>query len=138
MLVRGGFRFITGRDIALPVRQRTPRAYTVGYYSVYPIGVETAKTMLAIDGNKDIDLFPINDEDIRRGLLDHCDALLFPHAFRGRLDRVPLGIVERFAERGGFVLGWGSGATRFPGGCKVYDNAAAALSALAERAAAAK
>jgi thiol-disulfide isomerase/thioredoxin len=53
VLVRGGFRFITGRDIALPVRQRTPRAYTVGYYSVYPIGVETAKTMLAIDENKD-------------------------------------------------------------------------------------
>jgi len=138
VLVRGGFRFITGRDIALPVRQRTPRAYTVGYYSVYPIGVETAKTMLAIDGNKDIDLFPINDEDIRRGLLDHCDALLFPHAFRGRLDRVPLGIVERFASRGGFVLGWGGGATRFPGGCKVCGTAADALSALAERAAAAK
>jgi len=134
VLVKGGFRFITGRDITLPVRPRRRRAYTVAYYSVYPIGVETAKTMLALDANEKIDLFPINDEDIRRGLLDHADALLFPHSYKGKLDRVPRGIVERFASRGGFVLGWGGGTSRFPDGCKVCADAAEAVSALEKQA----
>ena len=135
VLVRGGFRFITGRDITLPVRPRNRRAYTVAYYTVYPMGVETAKTMLAIDANKDIDLFPINDEDIRRGLLDHADALLFPHSLKGRLDRVPRRIVERFASRGGFILGWGNGTTRFPDGCKACATADEALAAISAKAA---
>jgi len=134
VLVRGGFHFITGRDITLPVRPRSRRAYTVAYYSVYPMGVETAKAMLAIDANKDIDLFPVNDEDIRRGLLDHADALLFPHSAKGKLERVPHGIVERFASRGGFILGWGNGKTRFPGGCKVCASAVEALATIYDKA----
>ena len=135
VLVKGGFRFITGRDITLPVRPRRRRAYTLAYYSVYPMGVETAKTMLALDANTDIDLFPVNDEDIRRGLLDHADALLFPHSAKGKLDRVPRRIVERFASRGGFILGWGNGTTRFPDGCKACAGADEAISVLAAQAA---
>lgn len=135
VLVRGGFRFITGRDITLPVRPRSRRAYTVAYYSVYPVGVETAKTMLALDANEDIDLFPVNDEDIRRGLLDHADALLFPHSAKGKLERVPRGIVERFASRGGFILGWGNGKTRFPDGCKACASADEALATISAKAA---
>ena len=134
VLVRGGFRFITGRDITLPVRPRSTHAYSVAYYSVYPIGMETAKAMLSLDANRKIDLFPVNDEDIRRGLLDHCDALVFPHAFKGKMERVPRGIVERFASRGGFVLGWGGGTSRVPGCCKAYACADDALAALAAKA----
>ena len=134
VLVKGGFRFLTGRDITLPVRPRRRRAYTLAYYSVYPVGVETAKTMLALDANEKIDLFPVNDEDIRRGLLDHADALLFPHSFKGRMDRVPRGIVERFASRGGFILGWGNGTTRFPDGCRKCANAEEAVSILSAKA----
>ena len=135
VLVRGGFRFITGREITLPVRPRRRRAYTLAYYSVYPRGVETARTMLALDANKDIDLFPINDEDIRRGLLDHADALLFPHSAKGKLDRVPSDIVKRFASRGGFILGWGNGTTRFPDGCKACETADEALATISAKAA---
>ena len=135
VLVRGGFRFITGREITLPVRPRRRRAYTLAYYSVYPRGVETAKTMLALDANADIDLFPVNDEDIRRGLLDHADALLFPHSAKGKLERVPRGIVERFASRGGFILGWGNGTTRFPDGCKACATADEALAIISTKAA---
>lgn len=135
VLVRGGFRFITGRDITLPVRPRSRRAYTLAYYSVYPVGVETAKTMLALDANEDIDLFPVNDEDIRRGLLDHADALLFPHSAKGKLERVPRGIVERFASRGGFILGWGNGKMRFPDGCKACASADEALATISAKAA---
>jgi hypothetical protein len=39
------------------------------------------------------------------------------------MDRVPRGIVERFASRGGFILGWGNGTTRFPDGCRKCANA---------------
>lgn len=134
VLVKGGFHFITGRDITLPVRPRSRRAYTLAYYSVYPMGVETAKTMLALDANKDIDLFPINDEDIRRGLLDHADALLFPHSAKGKLDKVPRGMVERFASRGGFILGWGNGVTRFPDGCKACASADEAIATISAKA----
>lgn len=135
VLVRGGFHFITGRDITLSARPRRRRAYTLAYYSVYPVGVETAKTMLALDANEDIDLFPVNDEDIRRGLLDHADALLFPHSAKGKLERVPRGIVERFASRGGFILGWGNGKTRFPDGCKACASADEALATISAKAA---
>ena len=134
VLVKGGFRFITGRDITLPVRPRRRRAYTVAYYSVYPIGVETAKTMLALDANEKIDLFPVNDEDIRRGLLDHADALLFPHSFRRKMERVPYGIVKRFASRGGFILGWGGGTSRFPDGCRKCADAEEVLAILSAKA----
>lgn len=135
VLVRGGFRFVTGRDVTFPVRPRRRRAYTLAYYSVYPAGAATAKAMLAIDADESIDLFPVNDEDIRRGLLDHADALLFPHSLKGKLDSVPRRIVERFASRGGLVLGWGGGTTRFPEGCRKCADAEEAISILSAKAA---
>ena len=102
---------------------------------MYPIGVETANTLLAIDGDASMDLFPVNDEDIRRGLLDHCDVLLFPHADKGKLAKGPQKIVDRFVSRGGFVLGWGGGTSRVPKEGKRCASAEEALSALREYAA---
>ena len=46
LIVEGAFRYVTGRNITLPVRPRRRRALTVAAYAVYPIGVETAKTLL--------------------------------------------------------------------------------------------
>ena len=135
LIVEGAFRYVTGRNITLPVRPRRRRALTVGAYAVYPIGVETAKTLLAIDGDASMDLFPVNDEDIRRGLLDHCDVLLFPHADKGKLAKGPQKIVDRFVSRGGFVLGWGGGTSRVPKEGKRCASAEEALSALREYAA---
>ena len=132
LIVEGAFRYVTGRNITLPVRPRRRRALTVGAYAVYPIGVETANTLLAIDGDASMDLFPVNDEDIRRGLLDHCDVLLFPHADKGKLAKGPQKIVDRFVSRGGFVLGWGGGTSRVPKEGKCCASAEEALSALRE------
>ncbi len=135
LIVTGAFRYVTGRDITLPVRPRRRGALTVAAYAVYPIGVETAKTLLAIDGDDAMDLFPVNDEDIRRGLLDHCDALLFPHADTGKLDKGPQKIVDRFVSRGGFILGWGGGTSRVPTEGRRCASAEEALSTLRDYAA---
>ena len=138
VIVAGAFRYVTGREVTLPVRPRGCRALTVAAYAVYPVGVETARTLLAIDSDGALDLFPVNSEDIRRGLLDHCDALLFPHGMKGRLDKVPQAIVDRFVSRGGFVLGWGGGNSRVPKGGRPCASADEALSALREYAAGGK
>jgi len=138
VIVAGAFRYVTGREVTLPVRPRGCRALTVAAYAVYPVGVETARTLLAIDADGALDLFPVNSEDIRRGLLDHCDALLFPHGMKGRLDKVPQAIVDRFVSRGGFVLGWGGGNSRVPKGGRPCASADEALSALREYAAGGK
>ena len=132
VIVAGAFRYVTGREVTLPVRPRGRRALTVAAYAVYPVGVETARTLLAIDSDGALDLFPVNSEDIRRGLLDHCDALLFPHGMKGRLDKGPQAIVDRFVSRGGFVLGWGGGNSRVPKGGRPCASADEALSALRE------
>ncbi len=138
VIVAGAFRYVTGREVTLPVRPRGRRALTVAAYAVYPVGVETARTLLAIDSDGALDLFPVNSEDIRRGLLDHCDALLFPHGMKGRLDKGPQAIVDRFVSRGGFVLGWGGGNSRVPKGGRPCASADEALSALREYAAGGK
>ncbi len=134
VLVKGGFRFITGRGITFPVRRRSRRAYTVAFYSEYPRGLDTVKALLAIDADGRMDLFPVNNEDIRRGLLDHADALLFPDSRKGRLDKVPLGIAERFVSRGGLALGWGGGVTHLPDGCRRCADADEALAILSAQA----
>ena len=138
VIVAGAFRYVTGREVTLPVRPRGRRALTVAAYAVCPVGVETARTLLAIDSDGALDLFPVNSEDIRRGLLDHCDALLFPHGKKGRLDKGPQAIVDRVVSRGGFVLGWGGGNSRVPKGGRPCASADEALSALREYAAGGK
>ena len=130
MIVTGAFRYVTGRDVTLPVRPRSRRALTVAAFAEYPIGVETAKTLLAIDADGAMDLFPVNKEDIRRGLLDHCDVLLFPHAKKGKLEKGPQKIVDRFVSRGGLVIGWGGGNSRVPKEGKCCASAEEALAAL--------
>jgi hypothetical protein len=77
----------------------------------------------------------VNDEDIRRGLLDHCDVLLFPHADKEKLAKGPQKIVDRFVSRGGFVLGWGGGTSRVPKEGKACASAEEALSTLRDCAA---
>ena len=133
VVVQGGFRFLTGREVTFPVRPRKHRAYTVAIFSSYPIGIETARTLLAIDDNKEMDLFPMNEEDIQRGLLDHADALLFPNAKKGRLGKSASGIVQRFISRGGFVLGWGGGKSFLPKTGKACADEKEALAALEEQ-----
>lgn len=134
-IVIGAFRYVTGREVTLPIRPRGHRALTVAAYAVSPVGVEMAQTLLAIDADSKMDLFPVNDEDIRRGMLDHCDALLFPHGNKEKLEKATQEIVGRFVSRGGFVLGWGGGTPHVPKGGRVCAAAAEALSALREFAA---
>ncbi len=136
VLVRGAFRYVTGRDVAFPVRPRRERAYTVGVYATYFLGMDTAKAFLALDDDPGIDVMPLATEDIRKGALDHVDALLFPHASKGSFGSVTGPIVSRFVSRGGFTLGWGGGLSYMPKAgtaCKSGEEAVELLKAKSRR-----
>ncbi|MBP5321016.1 MAG: hypothetical protein J6334_08500 [Kiritimatiellae bacterium] len=109
VVVQGAFRYVTGREVTFPIRPRTPRAYTVGIFTAYFVGLETAQAILALDADPMFDLVPLTSEDIRRGALDHVDALVFPHAQKGSFGDLTGGIVKRFIARGGYAVGWGGG-----------------------------
>jgi putative intracellular protease/amidase len=136
VLVRGAFRYVTGRDVTFPVRPRRERAYTVGVFASNFRGMDTAKSFLELDDDTEIDVMPLSSEDIRRGALDHVDALLFPHALRDSFGSVTGPIVNRFASRGGFVLGWGGGLSIMPKSgtaCKSGNEAVKLLKARSRR-----
>lgn len=135
-IVRGAFRYVTGRDVTFPVRPRRERAYTVGVYAYYFLGMDTAKAFLELDDDPYIDVMPLATEDIRKGALDHVDALLFPHAVKDSFGPTTGSIVNRFVSRGGFVLGWGGGLSFMPKGgtaCKSGEEAVALLKARSRR-----
>ena len=79
---------------------------------------------------------PLATEDIRKGALDHVDALLFPHASKGSFGSVTGPIVSRFVSRGGFTLGWGGGLSYMPKAgtaCKSGEEAVELLKAKSRR-----
>ena len=127
---------MTGRDVTFPVRPRRERAYTVGVYAYYFLGMDTAKAFLELDDDPYIDVMPLATEDIRKGALDHVDALLFPHAVKDSFGPVTGSIVNRFVSRGGFVLGWGGGLSFMPKSgtaCKSGEEAVQMLKAKSRR-----
>ena len=114
-LVKGAFRYVTGREVTFPARLHTPRAISVGFLAKGIGGVETAETALALAAEKDFDLVPIDKDGIFQRRLDNIDVLVASNG-SAKKDATLAAAIQAFAARGGKVIGFGAGCAVLPEG----------------------
>ena len=119
-IVSGAFRYVSGREVTFPPRHRAVRALSVGFYSPVICGTEVARTVVALDNLKGVDLFPVAAQEIDSGMLDHIDWLVLPDGVDSRYSSLEgkKEFVDAFLSRGGRMAGWGAGAKHLPDGGK--------------------
>ena len=129
--VKGAFRYVLGRPVEFPERIRKARSYTVGLFSSVIGGVDTARTILAIDAMEGVDLVPFTSDEIDGGDLEHVDCLLLPDGVPGFYEKKLTGatrdIVFAYAKAGGEVVAWGCGKDFAPPGAKSFSASAQAV-----------
>lgn len=116
-LVRGAFRFVSGRNLKWEYPQRKPGQLAVGFVCDDSFGAETARFIQKLLKEGEFDIVPVNDAGISNGALRHLDAVLAP-ANTGDVGATG-GLYGRNAEntreflfRGGRVFAWGNAAER--------------------------
>ncbi len=117
-IVEGAFKFVSGREIKFPPRMKKKNAITVGFLTSYISGTEVAETALAIDNTEDMYLVPVDVMADWRRHLDHINVLILPNDIiadpkRGKNVKK---VVEKFINRGGTVIGFGSAVNALPKG----------------------
>ena len=117
-ILKGAFRYVTGREITFPPRPRAVRALSVGFFSPVICGKEVAETAVALDKLQSVDLFPIAGEEIDTGMLDHIDYLVLPDGVSSRYSALKgkRELLDAYFSRGGKAVGWGAGAEHLPEG----------------------
>lgn len=131
-IVRGAFRYVTGREVRFPKRLRRPGAISVGFIAKGISGVETAETALAFAAAKDMDLVLIDMDGIFQRRLDHIDALVVT-SDAPKNNKTLAAAIADFAARGGKVVGYGTGREALPPGgveCGSREEAVKAVRAL--------
>ncbi len=137
-IIVGAFRYVAGRDVRFPERQRSRGALSVGVFTPVIAGVDVARTILRIDEMRDVDLFPIDWDYMMHGMLDHVDVLVLPDGNAvsyGKNKTVLEKYLTGFVQRGGVLLGWGAGSKPAFPGLKALASADAVLAAIGEMAA---
>lgn len=114
-LVKGAFKYVTGREVTFPARLHTPRAISVGFLAKGIGGVETAETALVLAAEKDFDLVPIDKDGIFQRRLDNIDVLVVSND-SAKKDETLAAAIRAFAARGGKVVGFGAGCAVLPEG----------------------
>ena len=112
-IVRGAFKYVTGRDVTFPTRPRAPRALTVGFVCGGISGVDTAQTALDLAAEKDFDLVLIDVDGIRQRRLDHLDVLVLTNDKLAKNDDFKEQL-RGFVARGGKVVGFKTGRKLLP------------------------
>ena len=112
-IVRGAFKYVTGRDVTFPTRPRSPRALTVGFVCGGISGVDTAQTALDLAAEKDFDLVLIDVDGIRQRRLDHLDVLVLTNDKLAKNADFKKYLRE-FVARGGKVVGFKTGRKMLP------------------------
>ena len=131
-MLKGAFRYVAGREVTFPPRHRAVRALSVGFYSPVICGTEVARTVVALDNLKGVDLFPVAAQEIDSGMLDHIDWLVLPDGVDSRYSSLEgkKEFVDAFLSRGGRMAGWGVGAKHLPKDGKVCTSGADVVSFL--------
>ena len=114
-IVRGAFKYVTGRDVTFPARPRSRRAISVGFVSGGIRGVDTAETAIALASEKDFDLVLIDVDGVKQRRLDHIDVLVLTSDKLAKNDAFKAALAE-FVGRGGKVVGFKSGVSMLPPG----------------------
>ncbi|MBR4172399.1 MAG: hypothetical protein IKR48_12170 [Kiritimatiellae bacterium] len=114
-IIKGMFRYVTGRELEWAFPQRRRGQLVVGVVCDDSFGVETATFLQRLLREREFDLVPISAKTIAEGALRHVDAILAPNGMKSAL--LCAGLYERnlnrtkeFVARGGCVIAWGSAA----------------------------
>ena len=114
-VVKGAFKYVTGRDVTFPARPRKPRALNVGFVCGGIYGVDTAQTALDIAAENDMDLVLIDVDGVKQRRLDHVDVLVLTND-KAAKNAVFRGVLDEYVSRGGKVVGFKSGKKMLPKG----------------------
>ena len=120
-LVKGLFRYATGREVTFPEPKVNPGAKKVYYYSWPVAGKECARFLTEIDADPDIDVHTDERDEMCGGALDAFDALVIPDGADWQLgyDMFPPQVDEAiaaYAAKGGKVYSWGASVRHLPKG----------------------
>lgn len=133
-LVKGAFRYVLEREVTFPSRVRRPKSLMVGMFASGISGLETARTVVALDGIDGVDFFPLTSDEICGNWLDRVDCLVLPDGNRKFYEKKLKGrakdLLESFAASGGKVLAWGCGAEFAPMGKMVFASGDALVGAI--------
>ena len=138
-VLKGAFRYVTGREIEWDRAQRKRSQLAVGFMCDGSFGVETARLVQRLVTEGEFDMVPLNWLSVAGGILHNLDAVVAaPCAAGAKPGTGLLGDnrkrTEEFISRGGRVVSWG-GANIDPVFTRVAD-AESALATLRELAAA--
>ena len=100
-IIRGGLKYLTGRDFACEYPQRTRGNLAVGFKGSRT-GKDGAMLAAALYREPTLDLRAMSGDDFGCGVLEHCDALVVPHANAESFSRR----VVEFLKNGGKVFTW--------------------------------
>ena len=115
-VLKGAFRFLTGREINWDTAQRKRGQLVVGFMCDESFGVETAKLVQRLVTEAEFDVVPLNTKIIAGGLLRRVDAVLAPDAVDRAKPRPGLYVganaarTQEFLARGGRIFAWGLAA----------------------------
>ena len=138
-IVKGAFRYVLGRVVTFPPRVRRQKSFTVAAFASVISGIDTARTLLDIDGIDGVDFFPVTGDEIFSGQLDRVDCLVLPDGNLGFYEKKYAGnikeLIEKFVADGGCVATWGNGAAVAPSGAKKFESGAALVESIRRKAA---
>ena len=120
-LVKGLFRYATGREVTFPEPKVNPGAKKVYYYSWPVAGKECARFLTEIDADPDIDVHTDERDEMCGGALDAFDALIIPDGADWQLsyEMFPPEVdaaIAAYAAKGGKVYSWGASVRHLPKG----------------------
>ena len=114
-ILKGAFRYLTGREVDWDYPQRRRGQLAVGFMCDDSFGVGTAKLLQRLLKEGEFDLIPLNKGYIADGGLHNVDAVLAPDGegsskpeeglYGGNADRT-----KAFLARGGRIFAWGRAA----------------------------
>ncbi len=121
-IVRGAFKYVTGREVCINIPRRKAGQLSVGLYGAVSIGVESANACRALFESDVADVTAINDEDLAEGLSRHFDILVLPDMSASppglretAYKQANCAVFNAFTARGGRILTWGESALVYPG-----------------------
>ena len=114
-ILKGAFRYVTGRAVKWDVPQRRRGQLAVGVVCDDSLGVESATFIQRLTRVGEFDLVPLTSLIVSSGTLRHLDAVLIPDCLSGEKPRTGLfgDNLERtreFVGRGGRIFAWGRAA----------------------------
>ena len=137
-ILKGAFRFVTGRELEWDWAQRKRGQLTVGFMCDNSLGVQTGRFVQRLVTEEEFDIIPLNSDQIKNGYLRRVDAVLAPPRVGSGTPGTGLyGVnadrTKDFLARGGRIFAWGSAAEKAKKrevGVTCVADAEAALAAL--------